>query len=551
MCAAYFYDGAGRLERIENSNGTKTYFYEYDAAHRLLKLRHESAAAQVLSRIEYTWNLDNTVATRTEYDATVSPATTDVTTFTYDQRHRLISENRVRNGSTAVYAIEYDYDALGNRKEKRLTLSDGLHVTDYTYDVDSDDPENELTYPTRNNRLLSYREYGPDEELQRTVYYTYYDRGACSNITIKDESSPSVRKDLGLFYNGNGTLWIALWSQWQVNEQGVPQSFEMTAAKEFRFDRPRQRYLMRDLDPNNGWAIVGSGVWTDYIGDAPHLDYTVSSGAAVTHSTAYLTGAGTAVARESFTSAVQHDPASVEFLHGDLVGSTILRTDSSGSVAQPPSAVSYTAFGEPVAGGSVGGALPSGFSRYGYAGYYGYESDSIVMQGVDTTLPALTLAHLGARWYQAGIGRFVQRDPVGLADGLNAYAYVANDPSYSVDFDGLKRYRVLTKVEHTEVRIPLYSEGQYIGTLVLSQTKKYYDIFDTHSELRFAGFVVSLIGFTGAFLSPLAGPAAPLALGLSRCISVVGIIMGGTGLAAPDVKVGTEVEVTYNTPRIE
>ncbi|TWT45002.1 tRNA nuclease WapA precursor [Phycisphaerae bacterium RAS1] len=441
MSAAYFYDAAGRLERIENSNGTKTYFYEYDAANRLLKLRHESAAAQVLSRIEYTWSLDNTVATRTEYDATVSPATTDVTTFTYDQRHRLISENRVRNGSTAVYAIEYDYDALGNRKEKRLTLSDGLHVTDYTYDVDSDDPENELTYPTRNNRLLSYREYGPDEELQRTVYYTYYDRGACSNITIKDESSPSVRKDLGLFYNGNGTLWIALWSQWQVNEQGVPQSFEMTAAKELRFDRPRQRYLMRDLDPNNGWAIVGSGLWTDYIGDAPHLDYTVSSGAAVTHSTAYLTGAGTAAASETFVQEEEEilDPYSVEFLHGDLIGSTMLRTNASGSVAQPPSAVAYTAFGEPVAGSAVGGALPTGFPRYAYAGGYGYESDLLVLQGANAELPPIALAHVGWRWYQAGIGRFVQRDPIGLRGGLNTYVYVDNDPAGSLDPDGERK----------------------------------------------------------------------------------------------------------------
>ncbi|TWT45043.1 hypothetical protein RAS1_14640 [Phycisphaerae bacterium RAS1] len=364
-----------------------------------------------------------------------------MTTFAYDQRHRLISENRVRNGPTAVYAIEYDYDALGNRKEKRLTLPDGLHVTDYTYDVDFADPENELTYPTRNNRLLSYREYGPDEELQRTVYYTYYDRGACSNITIKDESSPTVRKDLGLFYNGNTTLWIALWSQWQVDGQGevVPESFDMTAAKEFRFDRPRQRYLMRELDPNDDWSIVGSDLWTDYIGDAPHLDYTVSSGAAVTHSTAYLTAAGTAAASETFVQEEEEilDPYSVEFLHGDLIGSTMLRTNAAGSVAQPPAAVSYTAFGEPVAGGTVGGALPMGYPRYGYAGGYGYESDLLVLQGANTELPPITLAHVGARWYQAGIGRFAQRDPIGLFGGTNCYLYLSAQSLTAVDPTGL------------------------------------------------------------------------------------------------------------------
>jgi uncharacterized protein RhaS with RHS repeats len=47
------------------------------------------------------------------------------------------------------------------------------------------------------------------------------------------------------------------------------------------------------------------------------------------------------------------------------------------------------------------------------------------------------LLHVGERWYQPGIGRFVQRDPIGLAAGVNVYAYVRNRPIASLDPRGL------------------------------------------------------------------------------------------------------------------
>ena len=120
----------------------------------------------------------------------------------------------------------------------------------------------------------------------------------------------------------------------------------------------------------------------------------------------------------------------------------------------------YTALGELLCGhgedpegcepGWPGGSAPEGFPRYEYAGLWGYESAGfgedpfglgtdrslLALGGVNPRLAPIRLLHVGWRWYQPDIGRFIQRDPLGIAAGLNVYSYCHANPLVLVDADG-------------------------------------------------------------------------------------------------------------------
>jgi len=94
----------------------------------------------------------------------------------------------------------------------------------------------------------------------------------------------------------------------------------------------------------------------------------------------------------------------------DHLGSTAGLTDASGS---PIEQVNYDSFGN---------GTSSARTRYGYTGR---ERD-----------PDTGLFYYRARWYDPQQGRFVSEDPIGLAGGINLFAYVENSPLLFSDPSG-------------------------------------------------------------------------------------------------------------------
>ena len=430
MSATYTYDDARRLTRIDYGNGAWVERV-YDNANRLTDIRHWDADSKLLFEINYVWALDNVIDSRTETDYTVAPAQVATVVFDYDNNHRLTYESRAVN-SSAVYDITYTYDKLGNRLSKADTVS-GL-VTTYFYDAD---PANrELGYATNNNRLLWYEVKDSQEHWLRTVRYVYYKTGDVSNITIKDEyvaGAPGSQADydwyhdLSFYYRTNQRMSLALWDRWKMAGQQLFTDYERLAAREFGYDHPIARYLDRDVDKDTFEPLAGPQRWTDHVGVMPYNDFEMTLDGndepQATETMGYLGGASQQTV----------SGGAIDYLHGDLIGSTNMLTDAGGGAT---ATTAYTAFGEPIGPGGVG-FPPAIGTRYGYAGKWGYESGLVERWGVNTDLPPITLQHVGYRWYDASIGRFVQRDPVGINGGLNVYAYVYNNSVILVDPSGL------------------------------------------------------------------------------------------------------------------
>jgi RHS repeat-associated protein len=277
--------------------------------------------------------------------------------------------------------------------------------------------------------------------------------------------------DLGLFYTTDGKLWRSRWSHWDENSEGPVGSVTHDAARKFYYSGPRQRYLTQEVDPTT-WEVLEEGpgeptqAFTTYLGDMPWADFTVDADWTPTKVRDYVAGSGLHAQKDTA------DPPNVEFLHGDLIGSTLLRTDDTGEPVSGFSGITYTAFGEPVywsgsawetldsaarRQGRVGGEFASGQPRYDYGGGWGYESghyqdpaegsnlpgftDLLALYGPNTALAPLTFQHVGFRWYQPGIGRFVQRDPIGTDGDLNVYAYCECEPTSGLDPEGLLSIR--------------------------------------------------------------------------------------------------------------
>ena len=170
----------------------------------------------------------------------------------------------------------------------------------------------------------------------------------------------------------------------------------------------------------------------------------------------------------------------VSFLHSDHLGRPKFATNSEGIVTWDGGIT--TPFGVQVT------ALAAQTQALMFPGQY---------QDIETTGAGVTLSHNWHRTYDPTLGRYLQSDPIGLAGGLNRYAYVGGNPMGYVDPTG---------------EVPIWLIGAGIGFG-----------FDLYLQLSRNNWNFRCINLTSLAVSTALGAASPFSavrgLSLARTAS--------------------------------
>lgn len=169
----------------------------------------------------------------------------------------------------------------------------------------------------------------------------------------------------------------------------------------------------------------------------------------------------------------------------DHLGSVREMTDGSGTIQ---ARYDYDSFGRVT---TITGTVPSDFQ---YAGYYEHAPSGLNM-------------FLFRGGYDPTVGRFIQRDAMGEAGGLNLYAYVSNDPINGIDPLGLTVSLYGTNVlggiyGHTGLQLTPNNPNEFNPSLAPQGQAGVYAALSKGGTLDLSGQRAGLTLYSSSTLAP-------------------------------------------------
>ncbi len=400
----YAYDANNRLATIAYPDNSQVNF-AYDAAGNRVQMTDKLGASNyvfdALNRlVAYTDAFGKTVGN--QYDAAgnrtalVYPDGKTVQ-YAYDALNRMASVTDWLGGVT-----HYGYDAAS--KLEQVLNPNGTHVT-YGYDA-AERLVNLANTKADNSVLASYA-----LSLDAVGNRTGFDR--------KEPLAPSfANQTQTLSYDTDNRL---------LTRDGSPVTHDANGnlltenGKQFQYDF-EDRLVTASGDQNaqfvydgigNRLAATRNGQTTRYTLDvAGPMSNVLVENDNVGHPTAYYVH-GLGLISRITPSGIRH------VYHYDTIGSTVALTDDTGAITN---AYAYDAFGKVLNQQANANAANNPFR---YVGQFGVMEEGNGLQ------------FMRARYYESGVGRFLNKDPIGLAGGINAFEYVNGNPFSYIDPMGL------------------------------------------------------------------------------------------------------------------
>ncbi|MEU0226244.1 RHS repeat-associated core domain-containing protein [Streptomyces sp. NPDC006284] len=369
------YDAAGNVKTATDAGGTLT--YDYNDANQLTTLTQPGGAE---TTYDYDKNGDRT--TTTYPGGTVQK--TD-----YDKSSRA-QKIEVKNGTTVLSTITYDYNKSGKDSDKiQKRTTDGATLA-YTYDT-----KGRLTkaVETKSGSTTAGWAYCYDKSGNMTGRSTGTSLPACADAqSVREYNNANELTSLGgntnFTYDGDGNETSA------ASPTGTRTGGQWTPYTQLS-------------------ALTASGTASTYgYAGLDHNDRLTRGSSAFTNAAIGMTREnGTGFVREpSGTLTAMTAGGASQYYLTDVQGSVIGLVDATG---KRTATYSYGPYGE--------ARTTSGTNQpYRYTGTY---------------LDPSGLYKMGARYYDPQLGRFTQPDPSGKESNL--YAYAAGDPVNRIDPSGL------------------------------------------------------------------------------------------------------------------
>jgi RHS repeat-associated protein len=384
----YSYDAVGNLIAVNDSiNGISAAItgYTYDLLNRVTRLNQSGTGVQT-KRVDMAYNAVNQLTSLSRYSGNNSVVDTS---YTYDNNQRLIKLAHVK-GTNTVASYDYSYDAA-DKLASTVSSVDG--TSNYSYDAtnqltgtdNTSQADEAYSYDANGNRTYGGYVTGVNNQLLSDGTYNYLYDG---------EGNRTKRTEI---ITGKVTEYV-----WDYRNRLASVLFKdaggvVTKTIEYLYDGANQRIGKR----------IDGAVTERYVIDRNQIALVFDGAGVQTHRYLYGTQIDQVLADETL--------ALTNWFLADNQGTVRDIVDSNGTVIDH---INYDSFGKVQSQSNAGYDL-----RFGYTGR---EQDG-----------ETGLNYYRARYYDAGVGRFISEDPLGFdaGDG-NLTRYVGNEPLLNIDNSG-------------------------------------------------------------------------------------------------------------------
>jgi len=459
----YSYDAAERLLFLDSSEGSYAWTYDehnglaetmqypnglecrysFDVMNRPTNIVWRDAASNVVRGLTYSYSAAGMITNIVREDESSYD-------YEYDTLDRLVREQKFDEGAALVLENEYRYDLTGNRTQKvsavgvvnyeygpgnRMvgwslattgTVQGFVNVYGHANEPIGTDPRwgertvNELPVEVSDTNfwLFNLALGLGTQEIVAAISDEAGNVGRTTNtVVVKIATNGAYQFDsagnvTNIAYAGLGTVGLA-WDGWYMLKSVATNG---ATAESYTYDAFGRR--ARITKGTNTLCLVYDG---------PHCIAEVDTNGVLVRSYTYGPGIDNVLAMT-----VHQPDVQTYYYIKDHLGSTLALTDESGAMVE---SYSYDAWGRVL-------------GVYDAAGVQISESavgNRILWQGREYTW-STGLYYFRARWYDPITGRWLSKDPIGIAGGLNQYVAFGNNPVNFVDPYGLLWLQIIAPI---------------------------------------------------------------------------------------------------------